>query len=334
MRKLIARWNPARDVWETETTGLFCEHSDVYSATWPSSVMTVGFVAYELPMSGHRMDGSESSSLLGTPRCSDGIQHDLRNPEVIGNARARLEDQVALLPTPEASDSTGTRVSSEVGGVRPSGAKRAITLATRVDSLLPTPRATDGTKGGPNQRGSSGDLMLPSAVQLLPTPTTRDHTVSTTAQDAATRSASTTDLATPVLPPTPTTRDRKGANQRGDDTCLHGALLPTPTATPYGNNQSASPGAAVRPSLDSLAPMLLPTPRASDTGTPGRRASEGWRPPLSQVLLPTPTAQAAKHAADDRGPGTLDDCNLWSVAARLGASTNPRFDDGNSDSDD
>lgn len=37
--------------------------------------------------------------------------------------------------------------------------------------LMPTPRATDGTKGGPNQRGSSGDLMLPSAVaHLLPTP--------------------------------------------------------------------------------------------------------------------------------------------------------------------
>jgi hypothetical protein len=33
--------------------------------------------------------------------------------------------------------------------------------------LLPTPRATDGTKGGPNQRGSSGDLMLPSAVMDL-----------------------------------------------------------------------------------------------------------------------------------------------------------------------
>jgi hypothetical protein len=39
--------------------------------------------------------------------------------------------------------------------------------------LLPTPRATDGTKGGPNQRGSSGDLMLPSAVHLLPTPTAK-----------------------------------------------------------------------------------------------------------------------------------------------------------------
>lgn len=40
---------------------------------------------------------------------------------------------------------------------------------------LPTHRATDGTKGGPNQRGSSGDLMLPSAVaQLLPTPAVND----------------------------------------------------------------------------------------------------------------------------------------------------------------
>lgn len=37
--------------------------------------------------------------------------------------------------------------------------------------LLPTPRATDGTNGGPAQRGSAGDLALPSAaLQLMPTP--------------------------------------------------------------------------------------------------------------------------------------------------------------------
>jgi DNA (cytosine-5)-methyltransferase 1 len=41
-------------------------------------------------------------------------------------------------------------------------------------TLFPTPRATDGTKGGPGQRGSSGDLMLPSAVALLPTPAVND----------------------------------------------------------------------------------------------------------------------------------------------------------------
>lgn len=46
--------------------------------------------------------------------------------------------------------------------------------ATLHGSLLPTPRATDGSKGGPNQRGSSGDLMLPSAVALLPTSAVAD----------------------------------------------------------------------------------------------------------------------------------------------------------------
>lgn len=56
------------------------------------------------------------------------------------------------------------------------------------------------------------------------------------------------------------------------------------------------------------------------------RHGEVWEaPPLADAidesdsgsLLPTPTAQAAKHSNDDRGPGTLDDFNLWSVIARL-----------------
>ncbi|MFB9929177.1 hypothetical protein ACFORO_23090 [Amycolatopsis halotolerans] len=81
------------------------------------------------------------------------------------------------------------------------------------------------------------------------------------------------DSASSSLLPTPTSRDEKGPNQRGDETCLHGALLPTP--------------------------------RASDTGTPGRRAGEGFTPPLSQaineMLLPTPTA------SDRFGPGSHGD---------------------------
>ena len=48
-------------------------------------------------------------------------------------------------------------------------------IAKQLGALLPTPCATDGTKGGPNQRGSSGDLMLPSAVaRLLPTPVAQE----------------------------------------------------------------------------------------------------------------------------------------------------------------
>jgi hypothetical protein len=43
--------------------------------------------------------------------------------------------------------------------------------------LLPTPRASDGEKGCPGQRGSHGDLTLPSAavqVRTLPTPRASD----------------------------------------------------------------------------------------------------------------------------------------------------------------
>ena len=74
-------------------------------------------------------------------------------------------ERLTLLPTPEAKNCHAgpdyARMDREGSGGHD--------LVTAV-SLLPTPRATDGTKGGPNQRGSSGDLMLPSAVNLLPTP--------------------------------------------------------------------------------------------------------------------------------------------------------------------
>ncbi|MDI5976466.1 hypothetical protein [Amycolatopsis magusensis] len=68
----------------------------------------------------------------------------------------------ALLPTPTAHDgsSNGISATSRQGG------------PSLLDSLrlLPTPRATDGTKGCPAQRGSKGDLMLPSVVIAVTTP--------------------------------------------------------------------------------------------------------------------------------------------------------------------
>lgn len=70
----------------------------------------------------------------------------------------------ALLPTPAATRSGRQRSASDGATIRPS--------LDMAHALFPTPRASDATKGGPNQRGSAGDLMLPSAVQLLPTPTT------------------------------------------------------------------------------------------------------------------------------------------------------------------
>ena len=99
---------------------------------------------------GHRVLGvdGEGLTLLPTPQTSD-----TNGPGEHGTGGPDLRTAVSLLPTPRA-----TRGGS----------------STETTALLPTPRATDGTKGGPNQRGSSGDLMLPSAVTLLPTPSVAD----------------------------------------------------------------------------------------------------------------------------------------------------------------
>lgn len=51
----------------------------------------------------------------------------------MGKIRPSLEGIVkVLLPTPEASDGSGGRVAREIGGTRPSGAKRSVTLGTVV----------------------------------------------------------------------------------------------------------------------------------------------------------------------------------------------------------
>lgn len=111
----------------------------------------------------HLEAGGGGVPLLPTPAWAD---H--RAGPTYAGGNPTLPGAVQLLPTPEASDGSGGRRSAEMGGQRPSGSKRAVTLSTAVEhALLPTPRATDGTKGGPNQAGSSGDLMLPSAVHRL-----------------------------------------------------------------------------------------------------------------------------------------------------------------------
>jgi hypothetical protein len=167
--------------------------------------------------------GPAIGALLRTPTAQLAVNGGSQHPDKrrAGGHGPTLADEVEhLLPTPRPqAKGGGGSPEAEDGGLRPSGAKRARNLVTvTAHLLLPTPRATDGTKGGPNQRGSSGDLMLPSAV------------------------------------------------------------------------------------MD-----LLPTPRTSDTGTPGRRSSEGFRPPLSQVLLPTPLAADGDRTSTKtrRGDPTL-----------------------------
>ena len=90
---------------------------------------------------------ADSDGARGEGRSSGGVQQGWESDG--GGA-----GDVSLLPTPTVNDA------GNAGG--PAQFDRNTVPLSH--ALLPTPRATDGTNGGPNQRGSSGDLMLPSAV--------------------------------------------------------------------------------------------------------------------------------------------------------------------------
>lgn len=76
-----------------------------------------------------------------------------------------LPDEALQLQTPTPSDTSAAEHRAEAGH-GPSQSQQLLPL-TDPETFLPTPRATDGTKGCPAQRGSKGDLMLPSAVIRL-----------------------------------------------------------------------------------------------------------------------------------------------------------------------
>jgi len=173
--KQVAIWNSARDVWETpQTEGLFCEHLDVYSETWPTSGFIANGVAYELPTwERHTHDSGYSSSpaeetLLLTPVASEGIKpsNTMGIERRLTTGQVFLTNQIVslmgldpserMLPMPTTSDTNGAGKHGDGG----------LDLRTAV-SLLPSPRASEGEKGGPNMRGSKGDLMLSSAVHRL-----------------------------------------------------------------------------------------------------------------------------------------------------------------------
>ncbi len=171
---------------------------------------------------------------------------------------------------------------------------------------LPTPRARDA-------RGRGFADALLNVVQLLPTPTVSEANGIGHAADGGMNLRHTISLL-----PTPRASENENRQTKrspSQEAGTHGKclaaevahLLPTPTATPYGNNQSPSEGAAVRPSLDSLAPTLLPTPRATDgtKGGPNQRGSKG------DLMLPSAVSQMSTGASTDRqspdGKASSDD---------------------------
>jgi DNA (cytosine-5)-methyltransferase 1 len=101
--------------------------------------------------------------MLPTPTAHDGSSNGISAASRQGGPS--LLDRLRLLPTPTASDAKASTHLGQDGGPSLSDQCR---MLQEPAVFLPTPRATDGTKGCPAQRGSKGDLMLPSAIiQLL-----------------------------------------------------------------------------------------------------------------------------------------------------------------------
>lgn len=128
--------------------------------------MTVNGVAYELPTWEPHMAGSGSLSLLPSVTVSDA-----NGPGLHGTGGMDLRTTISMLPTPRA-----TRGGSGTETMYRFGAERSDSGRPQGEVLLPSPRASEGEKGGPNMRGSKGDLMLSSAVTLFQTPSVADGT--------------------------------------------------------------------------------------------------------------------------------------------------------------
>lgn len=141
--------------------------------------------------------------------------------------------------------------------------------------MLPTPRATDGTKGGPGQRGSKGDLMLPSAVAQIE----RNEPCSSGYAGAFDAPSSTSTSGREAGPRAATAGDSSSSLP----------LLPTPAASVANDGEGPETWLArrerVKETADNgngmgmpltIAVQLLPTPSVADTQG-GRKHRSGDR---------------------------------------------------------
>jgi hypothetical protein len=226
----------------------------------------------------------------------------------LGNGYQSGANLDALLSTPRASE-------AEHSGRTTVNHDGQTGLAEQVNALLPSPRTSDANGAGAH---GTGGPDLRTVVSLIPTPSAslgehrRDNGEDPEKRRAQGRQVSTADAM--CFLPTPTSRDGKGANQRGDDTCLTGALLPTPRAArgASGTETMYELGAVRSDEGRPQGEVLLPTPAAHDSGN-SPEAHLRKKPGRSQVtslqvivdhgllstggrLLPTPTVGDSKAA--------------------------------------
>jgi hypothetical protein len=264
LRDPFAYYDPATSSWRTSQLSLDPSWGES-SPAWPPSGIACDGLAYELPTSA-LLTAATASSLLPTPEAKlaesgpDYARAD--RPESGGDDLTTAVTK--LLPSPAARDYKGPAPET----MRREGGTNLPNI------FLPTPRATDAAKGSPHQHGSSGDLMLTSAVmELLPTPEASDGTGGRQAKElggtrpSGTKRAITLGTVTALLP-TPVTTDAAAAGRHSTQT---GVMHPGTSLTD-----------AVRAELLGSDVQLLPTPEVA-AATGGQRSRSG--PRRNELLL-------------------------------------------------
>jgi hypothetical protein len=196
VQKQIAVWNTDLKLWTKPNEVLFSEHLELFSATWPTSGMTLSGVAYELVMPVHHTNASESLSwpTLATPTTGETVGPSLATSggENLRTQIAILNGKYELLRSPTASQGQGgalgeaeARKRGNTVGIRDQAmdlAKLQGHKVSREVANLPTPTVSDqytGNLASTQQKpGSMHSVTLAQVFhkpELFPTPTTRDY---------------------------------------------------------------------------------------------------------------------------------------------------------------
>lgn len=236
-----AKYDPATSSWRTHQRSLLGDWEPC-SEIWPRWGMMLAGECWELSTPVRRIAGT-ASGLWQTTVADDAVER------AAGKWNSRGEPKLSaqvMLPTPTTVDS-GSRFNRSPSA----GAALRPTLGAMArHQMWPTPLATDGSHGGPNQRGSKGDLRLSSAVRMWPTPCALE--VEKDVENWARKRA---------LP-----RSEKGGSH-GPNLATAVKLFPTPTSQD-AKNCTLPPSQRER---DSIPGMMLRTGAA-----PGGQLNPSW----------------------------------------------------------